>query len=57
MSTKDSLEKEDVAVADREVEPFVRPKRPLSKRILAVIWDSLDKTPEERAFIAKIDCS
>ncbi|EON95892.1 putative pantothenate protein [Phaeoacremonium minimum UCRPA7] len=31
------------------------PRRPLSKRILAVIWDSLDKTPEERRFIAKID--
>jgi MFS transporter, ACS family, pantothenate transporter len=30
-------------------------RRPLSKRILAVVWDSLDKTPEERAFIAKID--
>lgn len=30
-------------------------RRPWSKRILAVIWDSLDKAPEERAFIAKID--
>jgi hypothetical protein len=28
---------------------------PLSKRILGVIWDSLDKSPEERAFIAKAD--
>lgn len=30
-------------------------KRSLRKKILSVIWDSLDKTPEERAFIAKID--
>jgi len=29
---------------------------PLSKRILRVIWDSLDKTPAERAFIRKVDC-
>lgn len=30
-------------------------KLPLRKRILSVVWDSLDKSPEERAFIAKID--
>ncbi|ETS74415.1 hypothetical protein PFICI_14281 [Pestalotiopsis fici W106-1] len=30
-------------------------KLPLRKRIASVIWDSLDKTPEERRFIAKID--
>lgn len=30
-------------------------KLPLSKRILSIVWDSLDKTPEERRFIAKID--
>lgn len=30
-------------------------KLPLSKRILSIMWDSLDKSPEERAFIAKID--
>jgi hypothetical protein len=30
-------------------------RRPLRKRLLAVIWDSLDKAPEERAFIAKVD--
>lgn len=27
----------------------------LRQKILAVIWDSLDKTPEERAFVAKAD--
>lgn len=31
-------------------------KLPLSKRILAIVWDSLDKSPSERAFIAKVDC-
>jgi ACS family pantothenate transporter-like MFS transporter len=30
-------------------------KKPLSKRILGVLWDPLEKTPEERRFIAKID--
>lgn len=25
------------------------------KKALSIIWDSLDKSPEERAFIAKID--
>lgn len=30
-------------------------RRPLRKRILAVIWDSFDKSPEERAFVAKLD--
>ena len=30
-------------------------KKPLSKRIMGILWDSLEKTPEERHFIAKID--
>ncbi|KAK8058471.1 hypothetical protein PG994_008919 [Apiospora phragmitis] len=30
-------------------------KFPLRKRLWSVVWDSLDKTPEERKFIAKID--
>jgi len=32
-----------------------REKKPLSKRILGIIWDSLDKTPEERRFMRKVD--
>jgi ACS family pantothenate transporter-like MFS transporter len=28
---------------------------PLSKRILGTIWDSLNKSPEERKLIAKLD--
>lgn len=32
-----------------------RPQLPLSKRILRVLWNSLDKPPEERKFVAKID--
>ncbi|KAF1955355.1 pantothenate transporter liz1 [Byssothecium circinans] len=53
MSDTKSLDK-NAAIADREVD-CAPTKLPLSKRILAVVWDSLDKTPEERAFIAKID--
>lgn len=30
-------------------------KKPLSKRILGILWDSLEKSPEERKFMAKID--
>ncbi|KAF2741121.1 putative pantothenate transporter [Polyplosphaeria fusca] len=55
MSAKESLEKGDVTIDGREVDLAVAQKPPLSKRILAIIWDSLDKSPEERAFIAKID--
>ncbi|KAJ9150802.1 Pantothenate transporter [Pleurostoma richardsiae] len=44
-----------VNMSSAEEESTTERKLPLSKRILGVIWDSLDKTPEERAFIAKID--
>lgn len=30
-------------------------KESLKKRILGIVWDSLDKSPEERKFIAKVD--
>ena len=30
-------------------------RRSLSKRILGIIWDALDKSPEERKFVAKAD--
>ncbi|RDW86039.1 putative pantothenate protein [Coleophoma crateriformis] len=33
-----------------------RDKRSLRRRILAVIWDSLDKPAEERKLVTKIDC-
>jgi ACS family pantothenate transporter-like MFS transporter len=56
MADTKSLDKIDTTVVNRETESIRPPKLPLSKRILAVVWDSLDKTPDERAFIAKIDC-
>jgi hypothetical protein len=31
-------------------------KRPLEQRMLRVLWDSLDKTLEEREFVHKVDC-
>lgn len=43
----------NLSAGEHDAQPT--PRRPFSKRILAVIWDSLDKTPEERRFIAKID--
>jgi ACS family pantothenate transporter-like MFS transporter len=55
MSDSKSLDKIDTTVDERSVGASPG-KLPLSKRILAVVWDSLDKTPEERAFIARIDC-
>lgn len=30
-------------------------KNTLSKRILRIVWDSLDKSPEERRFVSKVD--
>ncbi|KAH9884347.1 pantothenate transporter liz1 [Xylariomycetidae sp. FL2044] len=32
-----------------------KPPRSLKQKIASIVWDSLDKTPEERKFIAKID--
>lgn len=54
---EDTEKAHPVGVKDGSVDSREGPaaKRPLSKRILAVVWDSLDKTPEERSFIAKID--
>lgn len=39
---------------NEDADSHQKPKT-LSRRILGVVWDSLDKTPEERKFIAKID--
>ncbi|KAK7182284.1 hypothetical protein DPSP01_006996 [Paraphaeosphaeria sporulosa] len=54
MSESKSPRKTDTTVDERAV-GLSPAKLPLSKRILGIVWDSLDKTPEERAFIAKID--
>lgn len=55
MSDSKSLDKIDTSVDERSIGTSPA-KLPLSKRILGIVWDSLDKTPEERAFIARIDC-
>ncbi|KAL1665683.1 major facilitator superfamily domain-containing protein [Schizophyllum commune] len=47
-----SIEKQ---VSENESLPPVREKQPLSKRILRVVWDSLDKSPQERKLLVKID--
>ena len=47
---KQTLNEMTVGVTDDHYE-----KKTLIKRILRVIWDSLDKTPEERKFIRKVD--
>ncbi|KAL1870871.1 hypothetical protein Daus18300_004960 [Diaporthe australafricana] len=36
-------------------EEFPMEKKSLRRRIRAVVWDTLDRSPEERRFIAKID--
>ncbi|KAI1385681.1 MFS general substrate transporter [Hypoxylon trugodes] len=33
-----------------------RQKDTITKKFLRIIWDSLDKSPEERRFIRKVDC-
>ncbi|PSN70592.1 pantothenate transporter liz1 [Corynespora cassiicola Philippines] len=55
MSRRSSVVKADLPISNQDVDVLPLKKRSLSKRISTVIWDSLDKSPEERAFIAKID--
>lgn len=50
-----SLDKVDTTIDQRPI-GHKSAVLPLKKRILAVVWDFLHKTPEERAFIVKIDC-
>lgn len=40
---------------DSSLERQSETRLPLKKRILSVLWDSFDKSPEERKFIATID--
>jgi hypothetical protein len=40
---------------DTSPESSVTEKKPLKRRIREILWDSLDRTPEERWFIHKID--
>ena len=35
--------------------PLTEKKKPLKRRIREILWDSFDRTPEERWFIHKID--
>jgi hypothetical protein len=54
---KDSHLEENGRVDDSSLEQQPESERPrtLKNRIKSVLWDSFDKSPEERKFIAKID--
>lgn len=52
-SSSDGKKDHEIVQTHAKDEPHK--KLSLSKRIASVVWDSLDKTPEERKFIAKID--
>lgn len=65
-SPSNSLNQQDVdgkhtAVHERSTSdeydesPQQQERRPLKKRILAVLWDTFDKSPEERKLIGKLD--
>lgn len=41
--------------SDEYESPQQQERRPLKKRILAVLWDTFDKSPEERKLIGKLD--
>lgn len=57
MDSKGAIQTVDSDQGQSEEEGANSPvKLPLRKRLWSVLWDSLDKTPEERKFIAKIDC-
>ncbi|CAK7221930.1 hypothetical protein SBRCBS47491_004697 [Sporothrix bragantina] len=53
-TTKDAYNGQDVETNSSTASSPPQ-KLPLSKRILRVLWDSLDKSPEERALVAKMD--
>lgn len=40
---------------DTESGPSQPQKLPFSRRLMSIMWDSLDKTPEERRFVLKAD--
>ncbi|KAF4979718.1 hypothetical protein FDECE_18022, partial [Fusarium decemcellulare] len=54
-----SQQAKDVAIQETttsdDESPQHQERRPLKRRILAVLWDSLDKSPEERKLVAKLD--
>lgn len=52
---KDTHVQETGLSDDSSLERQSESRRPLKKRILAVLWDSFDKSPEERKFVATID--
>lgn len=52
---KDSHIEENSPVDSSSLEQQSERPKTLKTRILTVLWDSFDKSPEERRFIAKID--
>lgn len=55
MSPVDTKAEATIVVPGVDTEGKTNTAVPLRKRILSVVWDSLDKAPEERKFVAKID--
>jgi ACS family pantothenate transporter-like MFS transporter len=53
--TRPATPKEQAETTLHDVDAESQQPRPLKQRILAVLWDSYDKSPEERKFINKID--
>lgn len=43
------------AVSANDDTPVYGERRPLRKRILGIIWDTFDKSPEERKLVTKLD--
>lgn len=41
--------------ASEELPTYLKRPLPPRQRIKSIVWDSLDRSPEERKFIAKID--
>jgi hypothetical protein len=54
MITTDICDTENIGVVDFAPQHQSRKNRSMRECILAVVWDSLDKTPEERKFIANL---
>jgi MFS transporter, ACS family, pantothenate transporter len=55
MASPANQDKLNTEVVEADASSSDTHRKPLSKRILGTLWDSLDKSPEERKFVAKLD--
>lgn len=55
LESSDTVTKPEIDVTVDSIQDESAKQRTWKQKIAGVVWDSLDKTPEERRFIAKVD--